>query len=86
MNAKRALTFSKEIDLAIKREDLPADLKAQLSELKAEIQSPLNFDVWIYRSVVWILGSIVLVTVTGGVILAGRGAGDPNIAVPQGII
>jgi len=66
------------------RTDLPDDAKTVVSKAIAEAVSPLQYDLWIYRTVVVVLGITIIATVFGGIYLALKA--DPNIKLPDGII
>jgi uncharacterized integral membrane protein len=66
------------------RADLPDDAKTVVTKAIAEAASPLQYDLWIYRAVVVVLGIAIIATVCGGIYLALKA--DPNIKLPDGII
>lgn len=66
------------------RADLPAEVRDTISGAITAAQSPLNYDLLIYRIVVVVLGVTVLATVFGGIFLALKA--DPNIKLPDAIV
>src|ERR1700744_6451349 len=66
---------------------IPAGLRDKAAELTTSIrqQSVLQSDVWIYRSVVAILGITVLATIAGGLGLAFHGDAQ-NYKLPSEIV
>ncbi|WP_147127362.1 hypothetical protein [Shimia ponticola] len=54
--------------------------------MRADLVTPLQTDVWIYRAVVVMLGITVLMTVAGGIYLEFFGQGDDAIELPQGVV
>src|SRR5438445_11621895 len=66
------------------RTDLPEDAKSAVSQAAAEAASPLQYDIWIYRAVVAVLGITVIATVFGGIYLATKA--DTNIKLPDAIV
>lgn len=66
------------------RQDIPDDVRQIVGNAIAVANSPLDYDLVIYRIVVTVLGAAVLVTVIGGIYLARKA--DPNIKLPDGIV
>jgi hypothetical protein len=66
------------------RQDIPQDAQGVLNRVLAEASSPLQYDLWIYRVVVCVLGFTVIATVIGGIFLAMKA--DPNIKLPDAIV
>ncbi len=66
------------------RQDIPQDAKGVLNKAVAEAASPLQYDLWIYRAVIIVLGLTVIATVFGGIYLAMKA--DPNIKLPDAIV
>jgi hypothetical protein len=67
--------------------NLPEEARARVQTTINEAkQNPLNFDVWIYRAVVVILGIAVVATVLGGIALTFAGHGDVKMALPEAIV
>jgi uncharacterized integral membrane protein len=66
------------------RTDLPADAKAVVSQAVTAAASPLQYDLWIYRAVVAVLGITVIAKVFGGIYLATKA--DTNIKLPDAIV
>jgi hypothetical protein len=66
------------------RTDLPEDAKSAVGLAVAEAASPLQYDIWIYRAVVAVLGVTVIATVFGGIYLATKA--DTNIKLPDAIV
>jgi hypothetical protein len=66
------------------RADIPNDARAVIGKAVAEVASPLQYDLWIYRVVVSILGLTVIATVFGGIYLAMKA--DSNIKLPDAIV
>lgn len=61
--------------------DLWEKIKLAPAETLADLGRPLDWDKWIYRSVVWALGAALVITIIGAIILALNGK-----ALPEGII
>ena len=66
------------------RNDFPDDVRNILSQAVSEATNPLEDDVWIYRTVVFVLGITVIATVLGGIFLATKA--DANIKLPDAIV
>jgi hypothetical protein len=66
------------------RADLPAEVRDSITGAIAEAESPLQYDLVIYRIVVCVLGTTVLATVFGGIYLALKA--DVNIKLPDAIV
>jgi hypothetical protein len=66
------------------RSDLPQDVQVAVGKALNEAARPLEYDLWIYRVVVGVLGVTVVVTVFGGIFLALKA--DPNIKLPDAIV
>jgi len=66
------------------RDDVPADVRGALGAAIAQVATPLQYDLVIYRIVVIVLGVTVLTTIFGGIALALKA--DPNIKLPDAIV
>ena len=67
--------------------DIPQGTKDQIAGKLQDVASrPLDTDKWIYRMVILFLGSVVLVTVAGGIYLTAIGGTSQNFQIPQGIV
>ena len=75
-----------QIDTLLSNAELAADQRATLEAVRANLVTPLQTDVWIYRTVVVVLGVTVLMTVAGGIYLEYFGRGDDAVALPQGVV
>jgi hypothetical protein len=64
--------------------ELAEKIKEKPIETIASIAAPLQWDVWIYRIVVSALGSVVLASVIGGIILAMASKTTPQVLVALG--
>jgi len=60
---------------------IPENDKQQLQRLAQSLPEPLRTDVWVYRMVVFFLGSAVLSTILGGLYIATTAAD-----LPEGLI
>lgn len=68
-------------------QNLPDEARSRIQTTINEAkQNPLNFDVWIYRAVVVILGIAVVATVLGGIWLTYAGHGDAKMSLPEAIV
>jgi hypothetical protein len=67
------------------RTDIPDDVRSLISATVSE-PDPLRTDVWIYRTVVIILGVTVLATVFGGIYLAIISKADLNVKLPDAVV
>lgn len=72
MNTSLELT---DLKSQIKTLSIPEDKKGELLAKAERIARPLDTDPWIYRLVVLFLGTVVLSTVVGGLVLVYKGAG-----------
>jgi hypothetical protein len=81
---KNILEFLESIKLA---SGVPADIQQRADLLSTEIvkRSVLETDLWIYRAVVVILGTAVLATIFGGLVLAFYGNAT-NYKLPAEIV
>jgi len=68
------------------REDLPSDVREELTNTVSGLRTPLQTDVWIYRIVVVTLGLIVLATVCGGIYISVIARGDATVQLSEGIV
>ena len=70
------------------RVDIPDDIKAAVNETAEQLRSPIEYDLWIYRWVVIVLGVIAMITVLGGISIAiffdGAGKNLPDAIVALG--
>jgi hypothetical protein len=67
------------------RADLPGEVRDSITGAIAAAESPLQYDLLIYRIVVCVLGITVLATVFGGIYLATK-ADAANIKLPDAIV
>ncbi|WP_156510517.1 hypothetical protein [Labrenzia sp. OB1] len=77
---------NRQLQNILLRDDLPDTAKAELEAMQKELNSPLQTDRWIYRTVVVVLGTVVIVTVFGGIYLEIVSNGDEKIGLPQAIV
>lgn len=74
-----------DLNTLASRDDIPDDVKFQVTEAAKELRSPIETDVWIYRAVVSVLGIIALVTVIGGITIT-LTVQDTSISLPDAIV
>jgi hypothetical protein len=67
------------------RTDIPDDVRGLINSTVSEAD-PLRTDVWIYRTVVIILGITVVATVFGGIYLAVISKADMSLKLPDAIV
>lgn len=77
---------AKQLMSLLSRTDIPQDARGLIESVVLELKTPLGTDVWIYRSVVFTLGLVLLSTVAGGIYLAYVGHGDQTIKLPDSIV
>lgn len=70
----------------IARTDIPQDARDVIGTAISELNTPLQSDVFIYRTVVLVLGTVLLTTVIGGIWLAFIGHGDQTVKLPDAIV
>ena len=78
--------IEQHISKVLERDDLPSEVRDELTSTVSRLRTPLQTDVWIYRIVVVILGLIVLSTVVGGIYISVIAMGDATIQLSEGII
>ena len=86
MSKGRILAAQTQIESMLGNPELSADQRKALESVRADLATPLQTDVWIYRTVVVVLGVTVLMTVAGGIYLEYFGKGDDKVSLPQGVV
>jgi hypothetical protein len=77
---------TKQLTELTRRADVPEDARNIIASTIQDLRTPLHMDIWIYRSVVAVLGLTLLSTVFGGLALAIIGQGDATIKLPDSIV
>ncbi|PLX38084.1 MAG: hypothetical protein C0606_07565 [Hyphomicrobiales bacterium] len=57
--------IAKNLSALTARGDLPEDVRGMIASSVEEIRSPIEYDLWIYRWVVSVLGILAIITVIG---------------------
>lgn len=86
MKKSQRVAAQNMLDEVLRSEGLTETEKAKLKEVEDALRSPIETDVWIYRTVVLILGFAIVATVLGGILLEWHAKSDATIQLPESLI
>ena len=77
--------IAESLSLIAERDDVPEDVKSAVTDSVEQLRSPIEYDLWIYRWVVIVLGIIAVITVIGGIAIT-LFLRDASITLPDAIV